>query len=73
VIPDGGAVLYAAARWLGYLAAFLLMGLAVLRQAVLPRARLPAAALAVAGRAVARIGLAAGGALVVAHLARLYG
>jgi putative copper export protein len=73
VIPDGSAVLYAAARWLGYLAAFLLMGLAVLRQAVLPRARLPAAALAVAGRAVARIGLAAGGALVVAHLARLYG
>ncbi len=35
---DGSAVLYAAARWLGYLAAFLIIGAAAFRGFVLPRA-----------------------------------
>lgn len=69
---DGGAVLYAAARWLGYLAAFLLMGAAVLRQVVLPRARVPAGDVDRATGATARLGLAAGLALLLALAARLY-
>jgi len=71
---DGSAVLYSAARWLGYLAAFQLVGAAVTRWIVLPRARVvpddPAGRAAV--RTLARAGLWSGTLLVAALFARLY-
>jgi len=71
---DGSAVLYAAARWLGFLAAFLLVGAAVTRWVVLPRAGAdpeePAGRAAVS--TLARTAVWSGLLLLVALLARLY-
>jgi copper transport protein len=70
---DGSTVLYAAARWLGYLAAFVVVGGVVFRGAVLPRAAPgdPDAREAMGRRA---LGLAFGGALLLAaaHALRLW-
>jgi putative copper export protein len=72
VTPDGAAVLYAAARWLGYLAAFILIGAVALRHLVLPRAGAGPAAEIAAARALAGVAAPAGLLLVSAHFSRLY-
>jgi copper transport protein len=68
---DGYTVLYAAARWLSYLAAFLVVGAVGFRRFVLPRAAEASVALPLARTATAQAGLAAV-VLAAAHLARLY-
>lgn len=72
---DGTTIGYAAARWLGYLAAFLMVGAVVTRHLVLPRV---AGAASERTRdpgttsAIAALALAAGLILLAAHVARLY-
>ncbi|MFN0181802.1 MAG: copper resistance D family protein [Gemmatimonadales bacterium] len=65
---DGSFLLYAAARWLGYLAAFAIIGVATLRRAVLPRTSASPATTSPLHQ-VGRLGLVA---LAVSLGARLY-
>jgi copper transport protein len=71
VTVDGYSVLYAAARWLGYLAAFLVIGAVGFRRFVLPRCVVAEVYHPLGRKAAAQAGGAAV-LLVVAHLARLY-
>jgi len=71
VTVDGYSVLYAAARWLGYLAAFLVIGDVGFRRFVLPRCAAPDVCLSLARKAADQAGVAAL-VLAVSHLARLY-
>ncbi len=69
--PTIEATLFAAARWLAYLASFLLIGAAVVRQVILPRVLSPDEGEAAATR-IARLGIGAGLVLLLAHAGRLY-
>ena len=70
---DGLTVLYAAARWLSYLAAFLVIGAVAFRVAVLPRAAAdePEALVSLIGR-TARLAFLAAASLFLVHCVRLY-
>jgi copper transport protein len=69
---DGPAVWYAAARWLGYLAVFIVVGAVVFRRSVAPRAAAPGAADPRASRRTVQLARGAAVLLALSLVARLY-